>query len=144
MSTICGMDCCGQCEREKECGGCEKVDGHPFGGTCIAAECIKKNGMKALAVSKQLVMDEINALGIKDLHVEELYLLNGFRVNLEYTLPNGQSVKLLDDNNVYWGSQIEIPDSDRCYGVIADEEYLIISEYGCGGTDARIIMYKKR
>ena len=29
---------------------------------------------------------------------------NGFFVNLEYTLANGQSVKLLDDNGVYWGS----------------------------------------
>lgn len=47
-----------------------------------------------------------NSLGINGLEVHDLNLLNGFFVNLEYTLENGQSVKLLEDNNVYWGNQI--------------------------------------
>ena len=44
--------------------------------------------------------------------------LNGFYVNLEYPLPNGQSVKLLEDNKVYLGNQIEIQGSSRCYGIV--------------------------
>lgn len=47
-----------------------------------------------------------NSLGINGLEVHDLNLLNGFFMNLEYTLENGQSVKLLEDNNVYWGNQI--------------------------------------
>lgn len=70
-------------------------------------------------------------------------LLNGFFVNLEYTLPNGQLVKFLKDNNVYLGNQIEIPKSDRCYGLVADEQYLLVCEYGCEGADPEIVLYKK-
>ena len=51
---------------------------------------------------------------------------------------------MLKDNKVYWGNQIEIPDSSRCYGVVADNEYLLVCEYGCGGADPQIILYKKR
>lgn len=86
----------------------------------------------------------LHALGIKDLEVKDLNLLNGFYVNLEYPLPNGQSVKFLEDNNVYWGNQIEIPGSDRCYGIVADDNYLLVCEYGCGGTEPEIILYRKR
>ena len=70
--------------------------------------------------------------------------LNGFYVNLEYPLPNGQSVKLLEDNKVYLGNQIEIQGSNRCYGIVADEKYLLVCEYGCGGADPQIVVYKRR
>lgn len=62
----------------------------------------------------------------------------------KYPLPNGQSVRLLEDNNVYLGNQIEISGSDRCYGVVADEAYVLVCEYGCGGEKPQIILYKKR
>lgn len=70
--------------------------------------------------------------------------LNGFYVNLEYPLPNGQSVKLLEDNKVYLGNQIEIQGSGRCYGIVADEKYLLVCEYGCEGADPQIVVYKRR
>ena len=60
--------------------------------------------------------------------------LNGFYVNLEYPLPNGQ----------YLGNQIEIQGSGRCYGIVADEKYLLVCEYGCGGADPQIVVYKRR
>ena len=91
-----------------------------------------------------MLIEEINGLGIKNLQVKALNLLNGFYVNLEYPLPNGQSVRLLEDNNVYWGNQIEISGSDRCYGVVADEAYVLVCEYGCNGEKPQIILYKKR
>ena len=142
--SICGMDCCNKCARKEECGGCKKTDGHPFGGVCVAAECIKNGGFESFNKAKQTLIDEFNSLNIKGLHVEDLNLLNGFYVNLEYPLLNGQSVKLLCDNNIYWGNQIEIPESDRCYGIVADDKYLLVCEYGCGGSEPEIIMYKKR
>lgn len=144
MRSICGVECCGECNRRDDCGGCVKTDGHPFGGRCIAAECIKRGGFKAFNALKKVLIDEFHALEIKDLQVKDLNLLNGFYVNLEYTLPNGQRVKLLKDTDVYFGNQIEIPDSDRCYGIVADDSYLLVCEYGCNGTVPQIIVYKKR
>lgn len=101
MLSICGMECCRECDRKSECGGCAKAEGHPFGGTCIAAECIKRGGMAEFQRLKSRLIDEFNALEVKDLQVKDLNLLNGFFVNLEYPLPNGQAVKLLEDNNIY-------------------------------------------
>lgn len=143
MLPICGIDCCNECNRREACGGCVKTDGHPFGGECIAANCIKRGGLEEFKRVKEALIKEINGLGIKNLQVEDLNLLNGFYVNLEYLLTNGQSVKLLEDDHVYWGNQIEIPDSDRCYGIAADENYLLVCEYGCGGANPQIIVYKK-
>lgn len=144
MCSICGLDCCKECSRREECGGCQKVDGHPFGGTCIAAECIKRGGQEEFLKLKDTLISEFHALGIEGLEVKELHLLNGFFVNLEYSLANGQSVKLLEDKKIYLGNQIERPGSDRCYGIVADESYLLVCEYGCNGTDPEIIIYKKR
>lgn len=144
MLSICGADCCTECGRKDECGGCVKTGGHPFGGKCFAAECIKRGGFEEFKSIKKALTEEFNALGIKDLEVKDLNLLNGFYVNLEYPLPNGQSVKFLEDNNLYWGNQIEIPGSDRCYGIVADDNYLLVCEYGCGGTEPEIILYRKR
>ena len=52
--------------------------------------------------------------------------------------------KLLEDNKVYMGNQIQISVTSRCYGIVADEEYLLVSEYGCDGTDPQIVVYKRR
>ena len=144
MLSICGMACGEECSRKEACGGCRKVDGHPFGGICVAAECIKREGLEAVGRMKAGLIAEFNALGVPGLEITELHLLNGFFVNLEYRLANGQSVKLLNDNDVYLGNQVEIPGSDRCYGLAADGEHLLVCEYGCGGADPEIVVYKRR
>ncbi len=144
MMALCGLNCCNNCSRKAECGGCEKCEGHSFGGMCVAAECIKNGGLEAFYQMKQTLIDEFNGLGIKDLTVTDLNLLNGFYINLEYQLPNGQKVKLLEDNHVYLGNQIEIPGSERCYGIAADNKYLLVCEYGCHGADPEIVLYKRR
>ena len=144
MLSICGVECCDECGRRDDCGGCVKTDGHPFGGTCIAAECIKQGGMDAFKKMKATLIKEFNALGIQGLQVNDLNLLNGSYINLEYRLANGQPVKLLEDCRVYWGNQIEIPGNDRCYGVAADDKYLLVCEYGCNGTEPQIVAYIRR
>ena len=144
MKAICGVDCCSECGRRDECKGCIETDGHPFGGRCIAAEYVRQGGIDAFLQQKDRLIEEFNSLDIRHLKLDDLNLLNGFYVNLEYPLLNGQSVKLLKDDCVYLGNQIEIPDSDRCYGVVADDQYLLVCEYGCNGADPQIIMYKKR
>ena len=144
MPSLCGMDCCDECSRKEACGGCKKANGSPFGGTCIAAECIKKGGFEEFYRVKNELISEFNDLGIKGLKVTDLNLLNGYFVNLDYPLVNGESVKLLEDNNVYLGNQIERSNSDRCYGIVADDTYMLVCEYGCNGTEPEIILYKKR
>ena len=144
MTTYCGADCCGGCPRKADCGGCEAADGRPFGGRCIAAECARRGGAGELARAKQALIDEFNALGIPQLRVSDLNLLNGFYVNLEYPLPNGGTVKLLNDADIYWGNQIEVPGSERCYGVVANAQFLLVCTYGCNGADPELVCYRKR
>ena len=136
--TYCGIDCCKECSRLAECGGCEKCGGHPFGGSCVA----ERN--KDFSQLKQQLIDEINALGICGLIVENLNLLIGAFVNLEYPLSNGTTVKFLNDKDIYLGNQIEIPNSERCYGVVANEDFILVCEYGCNGANSEIVLYKLR
>lgn len=98
-----------------------------------------KCGMK-----KQLI-EEFNGLGIADMEeVTDLNALSGSFINLEYKLPNGQDVKFWQDDRVYLGNQIGKKDSDRCYGLAADEKYLMVCEYGMNGSDAEIVVFKRR
>lgn len=91
------------------------------------------------------MIEEFNALNIKDLpEITELFELKGEFVNMEYTLLNGEKVKLLDDNKMYYGCQVEKESLERCYGLVADENYLLVCEYGLNGADPEIIVYKKR
>lgn len=136
--TYCGNDCCKDCSRLAECGGCEKCKGHPFGGSCIAE---RNSNFDEL---KKSLIDEINALCIEELTVNELFLLNGAYVNLEYPLSNGTAVQFLNDCDVYLGNQIERANSGRCYGVVASEEFILVSEYGCNGAEPEIVLYKRR
>lgn len=55
MLSICGTECCGECSRRDDCGGCIKTDGRPFGGTCIAAERIKQGGFEAFKMDFMLI-----------------------------------------------------------------------------------------
>ena len=142
--TYCGLDCCGQCPKAVECGGCENTGGHPFGGSCVAAEWVQQGGSKRLNQEKQRLIAEVNALDIPKLVITDVTLLNGFYVNLAYPLPSGEMVKLLQDQRVYLGIQIAQPDSDRFYGVVGDERFLLISSYGPGGEAPEIILYRKR
>ena len=61
----------------------------------------------------------------------------------EYALPNGQIVKFWDYNKIYVGNQLHKKNSDRCYGIIADEKYLMVSEYSGFGADAKIVVFKQ-
>lgn len=144
MRSICESDCCETCTKLAECGGCVKTDGHPFGGECIAAKCLKTGGKDCYYELKNTLIAEINALDIDGLKVDDLNLLNGFFVNLEYPLASGQTAKFLKDSNVYFGNQIERPGNDRCYGVVADETMILACEYGCMGADPILLCYKKR
>lgn len=76
--------------------------------------------------------------------VKSLNALLGAYVNLSYTLPSGQAIRFWDDNKVYLGNQLHKKGSDRCYGLTADENYLLVCEYGDEGRDAEIVVYQRR
>lgn len=144
MKTICGIDCAG-CRWKETCKGCAETGGRPFGSECVAAACYKSGGETCYRAYKKRLIEDFNALGILDMPtVTELCQLNGAYVNLEYTLPSGQKIRLLDDRKVYLGYQLEKENSDRCYGLVADDHFLLVCEYGCNGADPEIIVYKKR
>ena len=138
MMTYCGENYCKECDRLQECGGCEQCQGHPFGGSCVA----ERN--KDFPSLKRRLIDEINALGIEGLVVADLNLLTGSYVNLSYPLANGSTVRFLIDKDIYLGNQVERADSDRCYGIVANEVFILICEYGCNGSDPEIVLYKRR
>ena len=144
MSTICGANCA-ECGIKASCDGCVATDGHPFGGDCLAAECFKRGGEAGFCACTTQLTEEFNALGVPGLPpVRELFPLCGAFVNMEYSLPNGQRVKLLKDTDIYLGCQVEKPGSTRCYGLAADAQHLLVCEYGENGSDPEIVVYQKR
>ena len=95
---------------------------------------------------KQQLMKEINDLHIEVLpKVEKLNALVGQYVNIEYPLPNGRKVKFLDDQTTYLGNQLESEfGGDRCFGILANMDFIIICTYGGDGADPELVLYKKR
>lgn len=91
---------------------------------------------------KRVYIDEVNALGIADLHIDNLYVLKGALINQPYDI-NGNEVRFFDDNATYWCNQIRKSD-DRCYGIACDEKFILVSEYGLNGADAHVVMMKWR
>lgn len=75
--------------------------------------------------------------------VDRLNALVGKYVNLEYLLPSGMSVKFLNDQTTYLGNQLEIGD-DRCFGILACVDFILICTYGKDGADPELVLYKKR
>ncbi len=97
----------------------------------------------AISPIKQQLIEEVNALGIKGLpKIKNLFVLQGSFINMEYTI-SGNKVKLLDDNATYWGTQVEIS-NDRCFGIACDEHYILVSEYGKGGTNPELVSFTRR
>ena len=95
---------------------------------------------------KKKLVDEINALNIEGMpKVEKLSALVGSYVNLEYRLPSGMNAKFLNDQTTYLGTQLESEfGGDRCFGVLANMDFILICTYGVDGADPELVLYKKR
>lgn len=97
------------------------------------------------AFKRQLITE------INDLHIEgmpKLDCLNalvGKFVNLEYRLPSGICVKFLDDDTTYLGNQLESEfGGERCFGVLAGMDFILICTYEKDGENPELVLYKKR
>ncbi len=97
-------------------------------------------------VFKQKLIEEINGLHIEGMpRVEKLNALVGQSVNLAYRLPNGDQVKFLDDQTTYLGNQLESEfGGERCFGVLANMEFILVCTYEKEGTNPELVLYKKR
>ncbi|MBQ3565801.1 MAG: helix-turn-helix domain-containing protein [Oscillospiraceae bacterium] len=103
-------------------------------------------GNKAFEEFKKTLVSEINALNIEGMpKLEKLNALVGSYINLEYRLPNGRTVKYLDDNDTYLGNQLECEfGGNRCFGIAANMDFILICTYEANGENPEIILYKKR
>ena len=97
------------------------------------------------ALKKQLI-EEINGLSVEGLpKVERLNALVGKYVNLEYRLPSGMRVKFLDDQTTYLGNQLKSEsDGDRCFGVLANKDFIMVCTYEKDGANPELVLYRKR
>ena len=101
---------------------------------------------KFIEFKKQLINEFNTLLNIEGLpKVEDLHVLAGSFINAEYRLPNGQKVKFLDDNATYLGNQLECEyGGDRCFGIAAGMDFLLVSTYERDGENPELVIYKKR
>ena len=95
---------------------------------------------------KSQLLDEINALHIEGMpKVEKLNALVGGYVNLAYPLPSGANVKFLNDQTTYLGNQLESEfGGDRCFGILANMDFIMVCTYEAEGANPELLLYKKR
>ena len=103
-------------------------------------------GNGAFEEFKKLLIEEINALNIEGMpKLTKLNALVGSYINLEYKLPNGRTVKYLDDNTTYLGNQLECEfGGNRCFGIAANMDFILICTYEENGENPELVIYKKR
>lgn len=109
-------------------------------------KCKNLGGAEKFDEFKKQLIDEINALNIEGMpKVEKLNALVGGYINLEYRLPNGKTVKFLDDSATYLGNQLECEfGGDRCFGIAANMDFILVCTYEENGENPELVIYKKR
>lgn len=54
-------------------------------------------------------------------------------------------MQFLDDDTTYLGNQLESEfGGDRCFGILASMDFLIICTYEKDGINPELVLYKKR
>lgn len=103
-------------------------------------------GSGAFEAFKQGLVEEINALHIAGMpRLTELIAMVGRDINLEYRLPNGQTVKFLDDNATYLGNLLECAfDSGRYFGIAANMAFILICTCEADGKNPELVLYQNR
>ena len=99
-------------------------------------------GKEKLEEFKQQLIHEFNTLlHIEGLpKVENLNVLSGEFINMEYTLPNGEKVKFLDDKQTYLGTQLE-GEAGMCFGIAAGLDFLLVCSYEENGERHYVTVY---
>ena len=143
---------CQRCGMPMEDGAGENAQDDAYCTWCHGADDFCKTypqigGQKQFKLFKQTLINEFNTL----LHVEglpkveALHVLPGHFVNLEYRLPNGTKAKFLDDSATYLGNQLEcLFGGDRCFGIVAGIDFLLVCTYEENGENPELVIYKSR
>ena len=58
-------------------------------------------------------------------------------------IANGKIAKILDDNKMYYIAELPKENSDRCFGLVTDKKQLVVFEYGEGGKDTELVIWKR-
>lgn len=147
IKSICNANC-NECPSKNTCKGCSETNGCPFGKQCFVANYILTGGIENYQTFKNSLIDEINTIKIDGMEqVTELYPLVGNFINLEYNLPNGNTVQFLQNDEIYLGAQVAniFDESGKtCFGVIARESFILICTYGENGEAPELLLYKHR
>lgn len=150
MSSICGASC-NECKygKNNNCKGWSNTKGCPFNKQCFVAKYILTGGNENYRLFKKQLITEINDLNVVGMpEITDLNPLNGAFVNLEYTLPNGKIIDFLDNEEIYLGNQVKCEFNDgeiiRCFGIVANMNFILVCEYGPNGDNPEIVIYKKR
>ena len=95
---------------------------------------------------KAQLIKEINDLRIEGMpRLEKLNALVGRFVNLEYRLPSGAQAKFLNDQTTYLGTQLPSEfGGERCFGVLANMDFILVCTYEKEGVNPELVLYKKR
>lgn len=143
MSTICGANC-DLCSLRETCRGCAEILRPSLRRGLPCRRVHKGRRQGAVCGTEAALISQFNALGIEGMpEITELFCLCGSFVNLAYPMPNGRQVHLLDDKNIYLGTQVEGAGEDRCFGLVGGTDFLLVCTYGEGGTDPQLVMYRK-
>ena len=60
-------------------------------------------------------------------------------------VPSGAKAQFLDDGTTYLGTQLETGmGGDRCFGVVANMEFILICTYEKDGVNPELVLYKRR
>ncbi len=150
MNGLCGVNC-GKCSfgKNNNCNGCISSDGCPFGKKCFIYDYIKYGSKESYQLFADKLLKEINSLKIPGMpKIYTLSPVNGIYVNLAYTFPNGSTFKILDDNEIYLSclSECEFNDGDiiRNYRIVANESFILVSEFCANAFNPEIVVYKRR
>ena len=105
---------------------------------------IKRIEQEELEETERGIVREINDLNIKNLpEIDVLYPVEGISFNFEYELENKTKIKLLVDDKIYLGTEIEVNENNT-YIVVADKKHILISRFDKQNLRYEIILYKKR
>ena len=52
-------------------------------------------------------------------------------------------MKLWNDNKIYLGNQLSKKNSDRCYGIAADERHLAVAECDRDGGNPELVVFRR-
>ncbi len=86
----------------------------------------------------------VKSLGFPELEgLSALTELSGRYLNNLAQLPNGEAMRILDDEKDYLAAQVEPVNSTKCWGIAADERQIAIFIYEENGSNCELLAWIK-